>query len=353
MGLRIRGMDKRIHLYILLVLAPWLVHNGHRMLQVGFTLALLIITLLHFGRTAYDHARLSVEMAEEVSAVNLIEPHTTYPIRSASWNKSDSLGEVKYVAPFVHILAFYGTVNKDIGHLANYEASYNYFPVNQFNHSFYAGKEDYVVAWAYPETEKFSGLTPNFDLVHSTKNLKLFRRKQVSGLNLSAWSQTDGVHLAIKFDLQGHGSELADGCRLVTKKHLYNQGGFGWVTQPPNTEFSGEGDIDSLHRDCISGTRDGVFKLSLPNGTYQITSYFCSVDSGKHKIYLIANDQKVLNKLVILSDRTIIKRDYVVKVTDRELTQVIYTSEVRVQRDPSTHNHWIWNGFLVEKIADQ
>ena len=94
MGLRIRGMDKRIHLYILLVLAPWLVHNGHRMLQVGFTLALLIITLLHFGRTAYDHARLSVEMAEEVSAVNLIEPHTTYPIRSASWNKSDSLGEV-------------------------------------------------------------------------------------------------------------------------------------------------------------------------------------------------------------------------------------------------------------------
>ena len=130
--------------------------------------------------------------------------------------------------------------------------------------------------------------------------------------------------------MQGHGSELADGCRLVTKKHLYNQGGFGWVTQPPNTEFSGEGDIDSLHRDCISGTRDGVFKLSLPNGTYQITSYFCSVDSGKHKIYLIANDQKVLNKLVIPSDKTIIKRDYVVKVTDRELTQVIYTSEVRV-----------------------
>ena len=67
----------------------------------------------------------------------------------------------------------------------------------------------------------------------------------------------------------------------------------------------------------------------------------------------MANDQKVLNKLVILSDRTIIKRDYVVKVTDRELTQVIYTSGVRVQRDPSTHNHWIWNGFLVEKIADQ
>jgi len=33
---------------------------------------------LHFGRTAYDHGRLSAEMAEEVSAVNLIEPHTTY-----------------------------------------------------------------------------------------------------------------------------------------------------------------------------------------------------------------------------------------------------------------------------------
>jgi len=33
---------------------------------------------LHFGRTAYDHGRLSAEMAEEVSAVNLIEPHTQF-----------------------------------------------------------------------------------------------------------------------------------------------------------------------------------------------------------------------------------------------------------------------------------
>ena len=112
-------INDRIHLYILLMLVPWLIHNGHRILQIGFTLALVVITLLHFGRTAYDHGRLSMEIAEEVSAVDLFEPHTTYTIRSPSWNKSDSLGVVKYVAPFVHAVALYGTVNKDIGHLAN------------------------------------------------------------------------------------------------------------------------------------------------------------------------------------------------------------------------------------------
>ena len=268
-------------------------------------------------------------MAEEVSAVNLIEPHTTYTIRSSSWNQSDSLGNVKYAAPFLHVIALYDIVNNDIGHLANYEANYNYFPVNFFNHSFYNGTEGYVVAWAYPETEKFSGLTPNFDLIHTTKNLKLFRRKQINDLDLSAWPQADRGRLSIKFDLQGSDSEPADGCQLVTKEHRYTRGGFGWVTQPPHTEFSGEEEIDSLHHDCISSTQDGVFRLNLPNGDYRITSYFCSVDSGKHKVYLIANNQKVIKKLIVPSDKTVIKRVYVVKVTDRELTQVIYTSNPR------------------------
>ena len=342
-------INDRIHLYILLMLVPWLIHNGHRILQIGFTLALVVITLLHFGRTAYDHGRLSMEIAEEVSAVDLIEPHTTYTIRSPSWNKSDSLGVVKYVAPFVHVVALYGTVNKDIGHLANYEASYNYFPVNHFNHSYYSGKEDYVIAWAYPEAEEFSDLTPNFDLIHSIKNLKIFRRKQTNDLDLSAWYQADDGRLAIKFDFQGSSSELANGCQLVTKDHRYTYGKFGWVTQPPHTEFSGDKKIDSLPRDCVSGTQDGVFKLNLPNGDYRITSYFCSVDAGEHKVYLMANSRKVIKKLIVPSDKAIIKRTYAVNVTDRELTQVIYTSRERVQRGTGKHNHWVWNGFVIEK----
>jgi len=112
-------------------------------------------------------------------------------------------------------------------------------------------------------------------------------------------------------------------------------------------------EIDSLHRDCINSTQDGVFRLNLPNGDYRITSYFCSGDSGKHKVYLIANNQKVIKKLIVPSGKTVIKRVYVVKVTNRELTQVIYTSKERVQRNPSTHNHWIQNGFMVEKITNQ
>ena len=69
-------------------------------------------------------------------------------------------------------MAFYGLYADDIGHLANYEASYNYFPINHFHTSSYSGKEDYIIAWAYLDQEKFGDPTPNYDLIHETRNLR-------------------------------------------------------------------------------------------------------------------------------------------------------------------------------------
>ncbi|HIO06773.1 TPA: hypothetical protein EYN09_07625 [Candidatus Poribacteria bacterium] len=66
-------------------------------------------------------------------------------------------------------------------------------------------------------------------------------------------------------------------------------------------------------------------------------------------MYLMANSRKVIKKLIVPSDKAVIKRTYAVNVTDRELTQVIYTSRERVQRGTGKHNHWVWNGFVIEK----
>ena len=98
-------INDRIHIYILLILAPWLITDFrkpseilpntnlhpyrpklvpwlvpdiHKILCFGITTWLVIFTLIHFGRTAYDHGRISPEMAELVSGAKLIEPHTTF-----------------------------------------------------------------------------------------------------------------------------------------------------------------------------------------------------------------------------------------------------------------------------------
>ena len=83
------------------------------------------------------------------------------------------------VTPYVHTMAFYDMYQDDIGHLANYGASFNYFPINHFHSQSCAGQEDYVTAWMYTAEEKLADLKPNYQLINQSKskNLKLFRRQ--------------------------------------------------------------------------------------------------------------------------------------------------------------------------------
>ena len=126
-------INDRIHLYILLMLAAWLISDMGKAFRYTIAGCLILFSLLHFGRTAYDHARIAPEIAELVSGTHLIEPHTTYQIRAEEegWHKSEALGKVKYVTPYVHHMALYGVYADDVAHLANYEAAFNYFPINR------------------------------------------------------------------------------------------------------------------------------------------------------------------------------------------------------------------------------
>ena len=121
-------INDRIHIYILPMLAAWLIPNMGKFPRYAVAGCLVIFSLLHFGRTAYDHARIAPEIAELVSGTHLIEPHTTYQIRSEDWHKSDALGKVEYVTPFVHHMALYGVYAEDVAHLSNYGSGPQLFP---------------------------------------------------------------------------------------------------------------------------------------------------------------------------------------------------------------------------------
>jgi hypothetical protein len=340
-------INDRIHLYILLMLAPWLAPDMGKILRFSFTGALVAICLLHLGRSTYDQARLNREIAELTSGVHLMEPHTAYSVRGSDWRKSEALGQIEYVKPFVHAKAFYGLANQDIGYLANYEANYDYFPIDYNNRNVVS---DYVVAWAYPEEEKFADLTPNYDLIHQTRNLKLFRIKGAEGPDLSVWSRTPDGQLIIRFDMQPNEGVTAEGQHPIGFDANYVSGKFGWVTKSPHHEFQGAADIPPRYRDNLWDTEDAAFKLDLPNSTYRVTHYFCSAEDAAHEVNLLANGKQVINKLIVPKGNKTIKCAYTLTVTQGHLTQVIYTPRIRAPRKEK-HNHWVWNGFTVEQLS--
>ncbi len=343
-------INDRIHFYILLMLAPWLVTDMWKWLRYGFSAAMIVICLLHLGRTTYEIARLSPEIAELVSGAHLIEPHTTYSVRAGDWRKSDAFGEVKYVSPFVHSTALYGVYTDDACHLANYEAHYDYFPINELNRHTYFGHEDFTVAWALPPNENIDDLKRDFDLIHETENLMLFRRKMTESPDLSIWGETDDGRKIIRFDMQPPEGHTAEGYHAVHKDVGYVSGRFGWKTQSPHNHHGGNVEVPPDYRDSVWDRHDAAFKFDLPNGSYRVTNLFCSAEDKGHQVNLLANGKRMINKLSVPPGNEPVQHTYEIEVTDEHLTQVIYRPNQRVPK-AGMHNHWVWNGFTVEEIS--
>ena len=359
-------INDRIHLYILLMVAPWLVLDMGKIARGVIAACLIVFSLLHFGRTAYDHGRISPEIADLVSGAHLIEPHTSFRHRSPDWHKSDALGRVAYVTPFVHSVAFYGVYADDVAHLFNYEANYNYFPVNRNNYESVELNyidDDYMVAWFYPESEKFADLTPNYDIIHETKRLKLFKRKRAPEPILELWDKTEAGNLIIRFDMQPDNGETAPNHHAIGPRTMYESGKFGWDTEwnhkdsradarriSPRQAYQGPKGPGPLGKDAVWGIEDAAFKLDLPNGTYRVTNVFQSAESATHEVNLLANGKSIVKKLTVPPGNEKVEEIDTVEVTNGYLIQVIFTPKLRIRTDDK-HNHWIWNGFTVEQIT--
>lgn len=361
-------INDRIHLYILLMLAPWLIPNIGKFGRYTIAACLIVFSLLHWGRTAYDHGRIAPEIAELVSGVKLIEPHTSFRHRTPDWHKSDALGRIEYVTPFAHSTAYYGVYADDVVHLLNYEAHYDYFPVNRNNYGSVELNyitEDYIIAWSYPESEKFADLAPNYDIIHETKNLKLFKRKLAPGPTLDLWDKTETGNLVIRFDMQPNNSQTASNHHPIGPRTMYESGKFGWDTEwnhkdsridarriSPREAYNGPASAGPLARDAIWGKEDAAFKLDLPAGRYRVTNTFTSSRNAIHTVNLLANGKRILKDFIV-DNNEVHQHTYTVEATDGYLTQVIFTPNTRVQTggewDRKDH-FWVWNGCTVEQI---
>lgn len=367
-------INDRIHLYILLMLAPWFITNMDKVVRYAIATCLIVFSLLHFGRTAYDHGRIAPEIKELVSGTHLIEPHTVFEIRAGAdgWHKSEALGRVEYVTPFVHSTAFYGVYVDDVVHLANYESAYYYFPVNR-NAVRANVPVDYVVSWHDPGAEADLG-AKDYEVIHETKHLQLFRKKRAAKPQLDLWDKTEEGNFIIRFDMQPNGAQTAQGYHAIVPNTLYVSGKFGWDTRAPHEahRLTSRKSNDSIQehssgavlvvspegaksvQDAVWSSEEAAFKLDLPNGTYSVTNTFCASEDATHTLSLLANGTQVLKELTVSGNDYGIQHSYRVTVTDGHLTQVISAPQkrVRLEDDWDTNNHyWIWNGCTVKQSS--
>ena len=172
-------INDRISLFIFPLLLPFLQQDFHRYIKRGLVIVMVIFALAHLALSYRYYYPLDKMMKEFTSATKLIEKNKAvlgfFDDRSPGVKKVPSFTHDEFVEPFTQITSYYCLGNGGVD-LVNYEAKYNYFPVNWKD-----GRPkiiDYIVTWRLGENQPTEyNLQRNYDLIHSTENLKLYQHK--------------------------------------------------------------------------------------------------------------------------------------------------------------------------------
>ena len=208
-------INDRVHIYIFLVLLPFLSVGFRRYMRYAIAGIIIALSLWHLSYNAHTYYYLSKETAEMTETIGELEDHTTLSMNVSVWDgagqrTSDHLGPFKYVSPFLFVYT-YNLLGKDIAFLSNYEAEHNYFPIDyKHGEEGYPEPPDYIAlsrrennetfaevkelqkleqlealkelegperAKALEELEKLEKMKDEYALVSSGKHYKIYRRR--------------------------------------------------------------------------------------------------------------------------------------------------------------------------------
>ena len=333
-------INDRYHLYIFLVLLPFFAVNLHRYTNYAVAGIIIVLSLWHLGYNVHTYAMLNRDIATALSLEGMDEEDTILMSTPGEWGGfSDSLGFTpKYVEPFGHIECLLAT-HKGIGYLNNYEANTDHFPLQYKETEQYKAKElpaDYAIIWR-TEYGDVAGLEEEYELIDSNDYNRLYRRKRAAP-DGQMW---DGK-TAITFDMQPEDGQTAPRHIAVHADTVYVDGKYGWLTESERDDFKNGSEVPQPYEDSIWGMEDGVFRVALPNGAYEVTCYFSASESEPLEINLIAGGEKQIQRLRIPAGNETIEKRYNITITEEHLTQVIYT------RGKGDHKRWGWSGFTIQ-----
>ena len=334
-------INDRFHLYIFLILIPFFAINSHRYINYGVAGIIIALSLWHLGYNVHTYTMLNRDIAHVHSSMGLYEKDTILTSEPGEWNGfSDSLGfESKYVEPFGHTECLLA-VKTGIAYLDNYEATTDHFPL-RYKDEEREWTADYAIIWR-TEYDDVAGLEEEYDLIHSNDYQRIYRRKRVAP-DPQMW----GGGTVLAFDMQPEDGQTAPGHIPVYMDTAYTDGQYGWLTVSEKEAFKGESEVPQPYEDSILGIEDAVFRVALPNGTYEVTCYFRGDEPEADEpleieVYLIANGEKQIQRLQIPVGTKAVDKRYNITVTDEHLTQVIYFGKkIRFKR-------WGWSGFTIQ-----
>ena len=331
-------INDRFHLYIFLILLPFFAVNLHRYVNYGVAAIIIALSLWHLGYNVHTYALLNRDIANALTSDGMYEKDTILTSKPGEWGGfSDSLGfEPKYVEPFGHVECLLA-VKKGIGYLDNYEANTDHFPLRYKQKDLPA---DFAIIWR-TEYDDVAGLEQEYELIHSNDYNRLYRRKRTAP-DPQMW----GGGSVVAFDMQPDDGQTAPGHIAVYTGTVYTDGQYGWLTKSEREDFKSGSEVPQPYQDSIWGKEDGVFRVALPNGTYEVTCYFSASESEPLEINLIANGEKPIKRLRIPVGSETTERRYNITVTNEHLTQVIYT------RGKGKHKRWSWSGFSIRSMAN-
>ena len=342
-------INDRVHIYIFLVLIPFFTTNMHFYIRHTFTIVITLLTLYHFGLTAYAYYHLDRETSEMTTAVDKIEPHSTLTFRSSLWDgpahrTSPYIGPIKYTSPFLHVPAFYCIGNGAV-FLNNYEAELPYFPINyKTNPDRWIKSADYVLAWRMENHHDQPDLERSYERIHSGIAYSLYQRRKTD--KAIDWQKQSFDQLL--YDFQPAGAPHQANSITVEPNICYREHGYGWVTVSNRNGQYNNATEEFPNRDFVTDHFDGVFKIDLPNGQYQVKVQFASSPTPKPvRLNLIANGKKIISNQILPTQNELVSHSYTLEITDGQLTQIIY-----VKQEKRFESKWQWASCYIKRIED-
>ncbi len=347
-------INDRVHIYLVLLLLPFLTVTLHRYLKNIVVVILVGLSLWHLSYTIYDNLALSREISEMTKSVGLIKENKTVVLYldKPGQKFSESLGEIEYVKPFLHVGSYY-CLNNKVALLRNYEAAFDYFPVNyryQMSSRPYSGPKtsyprpaDYVLAWRMTkqgiDNLERVVLGDSYNCLHVAPRYTLYQLKEPVP-NIHWWWNNQSDNRPLIFDFQPDRSVALDDSVVISPISRYEnyEHCYGWITEGKLTAaVSNRQFVTPLLADSISGTTktDGVFRVALPNGRYNVTNFF---QTDRRSIRVIANGISQKNQR--RTNHDIIEQNYNITITEKQLTQIVY----------SKGRTWSWYGCRIQPI---
>jgi hypothetical protein len=181
-------LNDRVNLFILPVLTAWFAFSYPKWIKAGMVVCIILLSLAHLSLTIYDYNLLNKDMKEFTSGAELIKDDSSISILTNDYYFAPNHGTIKYLSPFLHDTCYYCFGNGS-HYVANYEPKYAYFPL-QYKEGYwkfeYKGTIDYILVWHMDDNSpEVTKLKADYDLIHSTENMRLFRHKSTLKKDIS------------------------------------------------------------------------------------------------------------------------------------------------------------------------